>query len=114
MIGLLLMMTSVAFSQNTTRQVKNTTLVKIMKDLERCDSLQVAYDKKSVILDKLIDTNLAVFGELEKEKAKQIKIQKEVDKLNNDILKESRKGKNGFVYGIGGIIIGMVAVLSIN
>jgi hypothetical protein len=85
-----------------------------MKDLERCDSLQVAYDKKTIILDKLIDTNLAVFNELETEKAKQEKTQKQIDILNKDILKESRKGKNGFLYGIGGIIVGMIAVLSIN
>ena len=114
MTALLLMMTLASFSQSTSRPVKNTTLVKIMKELERCDSLQVAYDAQTIQVNKLIDTNKSIFGNLETETLKREKVDEEIDKLNNKILKESKKGNNGFVYGIGGIIIGMVAVLSIN
>lgn len=114
MTVLLLMMTLVSFSQSTSRLVKNTTLVKIMKQIERCDSLQVAYDSKSIELDKLVATNLSIFGKLETETLKRENTQKELNKLQKDILKESKKGNNGFLYGIGGIIVGMIAVLSIN
>jgi hypothetical protein len=85
-----------------------------MKQLERCDSLQVAYDSKSIELDKLVETNLSIFGKLETETLKRENTQKQLDKLQKNILKESKKGNNGFLYGIGGIIVGMIAVLSIN
>lgn len=114
MTVLLLMMTLTGFSQSTSRLVKNTTLVKIMKEIEYCDSLQVAYDDKTKQLDELIDTNLIVFNKLESERINRIKAQEQVDKLQKNILKESKKNKNGILYGIGGIILGIITVLSLN
>ena len=58
------MMSVKSFCQDTT-EVKNTTLDKIIKDLNKCDSLRVAYERKSLVLDSLVYNNVSIFNKLE-------------------------------------------------
>lgn len=113
----------ISYSQNTertkvnnipTRIVKVSTLKAMGKDLEKCDSLKVAYESKSVQLDNLITANLSMFKELENERNKRLQREKELARTNELIIKQSKKQNNNLIFGIGGISLGIILGVLIN
>jgi len=108
------MMTWISFSQNTTKQVKVSTLEKIYKESLKCDSLKVAYTAKSIALNNIISSNLSIFKELESERLKRSEIEKQYLEANKKLLKESKKKNNNILYGTIGISAGLIIGILLN
>jgi len=58
------MMSANVFCQDTI-EVKATTIDSIIKDLQKCDSLKVAYKKQTIILTNLVKTNLDIYNKIQ-------------------------------------------------
>lgn len=114
MTALLLMLSFHSFSQNTI-EVKKTTLISIKKDLDKCDSLKVAYTFKSALLDSLVATNFRLFDKLEYEQEKTIVLSEDLKKTNDDLLKATKNpfgNINAFLTGgVAGILVTLLLVL---
>ena len=108
-----LMMSLTAFSQNT-KEVKISTLKNIYKEIRKCDTLRVAYDKKSQNLNHLINTNLTIFTALDAERNKRLAYEKQLKKANDLIIKQSKKRNNTFLFGVSGVVVGLVVGVLIN
>lgn len=109
--ALLLILSLPIFSQNTI-SVKRSTLVAIKKDLDKCDSLKVAYTFKSALLDSLVETNINLFTKLENERKKAFELTFEIDKVNRDLIKANKNpfgNLNAFLAGgIAGILAAVI------
>ena len=103
---LLLIMSVKSFCQDTT-EVKNTTLDKIIKDLNKCDSLRVAYERKSLVLDSLVYNNVSIFNKLELSNEREKELQKNIDILKKRQL-EIKPKKSPVLWIAGGLIFGIV------
>jgi len=111
---LLAMMTLPFFSQNTTKtiSVKKTTLKKIIKDKEKCDSMRVAYyDQKETISD-LIQDNFSMHTDLKQSRAKRENAELQLAEINKDYAKQSKKAKRSkfaiLTAGVLGAIVGII------
>ena len=93
-----------SYSQSTIK-VKRTTLVKIYKDLQICDSLKLAYNEQTKQLDSLITFNLHNTQEIQKERLERAKAFKQIEVLNKQIKKRK---KNTLRYIGGGIVAGFL------
>lgn len=115
MIAILLMCSWTVYSQNIrTKVVPIPTLVAIYKDLQKCDSLQVAYNSKTIELNSLINTNLAIFKELEVERTKRLLYESELDKANKTLLKATKNSNNTLLWVGGGTLTGIIIGVLIN
>ncbi|CAA0149627.1 hypothetical protein TMP227_10110 [Tenacibaculum maritimum] len=114
---LLLMMTSVVLSQSIKKDsvtVGKKTFRYIMKESRKCDSVKIAFNKKSILLQSLIKNNLQMFNDLELERIKREQLQIQLQKTNKSLLKLSKKRNNGSLYGIGGVVIGIITYSLVN
>ena len=98
-----LLIGEIGFSQDTTT-IKNSTLDKIIKDLDKCDSLRVAYDQKSIIIDSLTVHNINLFTDLKEQNNERIILQEQL----NEKFKPQKNTKPILIYGVAGIIIGVL------
>ena len=89
-------------------EIKRSTVVKIYKEISKCDSLKVAYANKSIEIDKLITTNLSIFSKLETERTKRLIAENQIQELNTRIKKESAKNNNTMLVGVSGITVGLI------
>lgn len=105
------MMSWTSFSQDTprTKAVKISVLKAIKKDLDKCDSLKVAYDSKTLLFDNMVKRNLSLFDEIQKQQSKRELLQKQLDQS----VKALRKKKNNWLLPtaigiVGGIVTGVI------
>lgn len=87
------------------------TLVSIIKESQKCDSLRVAYELKSKTLTQLIADNETNISRYETEHAKRLELQTQIDQKNKELNSWFKKpGKNWLVPALvglaGGIILG--------
>lgn len=111
------MMTSVVLSQSIKKDsvtVGKQTFKSIMKEIRKCDSVKIAFNKKSILLQSLIKNNLQMFNDLELERIKREQLQIQLQKTNKSLLKLSKKKNNGWLYGIGGVAIGIITYSLVN
>lgn len=102
-----MMMPLMSSSQNI--QIKKTALISMMKESRKCDSLRVAYNQKTTLLNNFIDTNLTMFNEIEKQRERQAEIQKKVDEINAKNRKLAKRNKNMIPYVLSGTAVGIIA-----
>ena len=76
-----------------------------MKESRKCDSLKVAYQKKSIMLDSLLQNNLTLFSKLQENQKLQKELQSELTKVNRQIKKKNR---SSLVYILGGTTAGII------
>ena len=104
------MMSLTSLSQDI--PIKKSALISMLKESKVCDSLRVAYNKKTIVLNGLIDTNLIMFDQIEKQRKEQKTMQKEIDKVNLQNQKLAKKKKNTKTYilssAAGGLIVGVL------
>ena len=105
------MMISVSVYCQDSIQIKTKTFDNIIKEIDKCDSLKVAYKNKSNQLDTLINTNLSIFKELDVERARRLDYEKRLEEANNKIIKTSKKQDKSLLYGAGGVALGVLAVV---
>lgn len=94
------------FSQSL--EIKRSTVVKLYKEISKCDSLKIAYTTKSIEIDNLITTNLSIFNQLETERTKRITAEDQLQELNTRIKKEAAKNNNTMLFGVSGITVGLI------
>ncbi len=100
-----------SFSQNIKKDsvtIAKNTLKSIVKESRKCDSVKVAFTQKSLLLEDLIKNNVTMFNELEQERIKRNKLQSQLQKTNEDLLKLTKRRKNGWIYGSGGVVVGVI------
>lgn len=68
-----------------------------------------SFNQKSILLQNLIKNNLLIFSDLEKEKIKREQLQLQLQKTNKDLLKLSKRRRNGWLYGTGGVVVTLLA-----
>ena len=84
MIAIILFLNLTVYCQVTTKEVKISTLIKMGKDLEKCEKvIKPELLIKSVKLDSLVVENLDIFNEL--------KVLRADNQNNNDRLEELNK-----------------------
>lgn len=99
-----------SFCQDTTtKEVKVSTLKKIKRDLDKCDSLRVAYNLQLNSFNDLINSNLEYFKKLQEEELKRKQLQEQLD----DSVKALRRKKNNWLLPtslgiVGGVVLGVV------
>ena len=100
------MLSWTSFCQDTiTRPVKISTLKKIKKDLDKCDSLRVAYDNQVSAFNILIKSNTEFLQQIQEDQKKRDILQKQLD----DSVKALRKKKNNWLLPTGiGLGVGIV------
>lgn len=108
--ALLLILSCASFSQNTI-SVKRSTLISIKKDLDKCDSLKVAYQFKSALLDSLVETNFKLFDKLELERTKTVTLSADIKQVNEDLLKATKNPFGNINAFLTGGLCGAVVVL---
>jgi len=106
-------MSLTAFSQST-KIVKTSTLKNIYKEIRKCDTLRVAYTSKSTQLNTLINTNLSIFQKLDVERNKRLAYEKQLKKSNDLIIKQAKKRDNTLLFGVSGVVVGLVVGVLIN
>ena len=107
-IVLLLINSYTSYSQSTIK-VKRTTLVKIYKDLQICDSLNLAYNEQTKQLDTLIAFNLHNTQEIQKERLERTEALKKVAELNKQLKKRKKNTLPYILSGVGvGFIVGIL------
>lgn len=99
-----------SFCQDT-RTVKTETLRKIKRDLDKCDSLKVAYDLKSATLDTLVLSSLKMFEDINKEREERFELQRTLDQKTKDYTGLLKKSKRRWIVPVligiaGGTILG--------
>jgi hypothetical protein len=99
-----------SYSQSTIK-VKKTTLIKIYKDLQICDSLQVAYNKQTKQLDTLISFNLHNTQEIQKERLERTIVLNKVAELNKQL---NKKKKSTLPYILSGVGVGLITGILIT
>lgn len=111
------MTTSYISSQSITKDSVTTskeTFKQIVKDLRKCDSLQVAYSLQSQSFNDLIEANNKMFRDFETERTKKNSLKLELQEKEATIKKLFQKPNNGwFVPSLVGIVIGLVLGVSL-
>lgn len=114
MITLIILCLSLtAYSQVTTKAVKISTLVKMGKDLEKCEKvLKPELALKSHKIDALVIENLETFSELKLLRIENETNQERLKELNASILKATKTKKKNWVLptliGIAGFSGGVL------
>jgi hypothetical protein len=88
------------------KPAKISTLKNIYKEIRFCDSLKVAYSKKSDQLNLLIDSNLILFSNLEDERKKRKLAEDQVHEINKKF--EKNKTSNAVKWGAAGVGVGVL------
>ncbi len=106
-------MTSVLFSQNMRKEQKifkisKPALTLIKKDLQYCDSLKIAFAFKSKELENLTQRNKVLFRQLSAENGKISQLQNQIEIQQKELLKIKSKSNNCWLYGVGGVALGVV------
>lgn len=106
------MMSWTGFCQTTSeyKKVKRTTLVNIKKKVEKCDSLAVRYEEKSLALDELIESNEKTSVLLMDERTKIKRYEEQISDLEKNL---KTKKNNKLIIGISagtavGIVVGVL------
>lgn len=100
------------FCQDIT--IKRATMVEIIKESRKCDSLKVAYFNQSKEFDNLIESNNKMFEQYEKANQEKIQLQETLNIKEKQFKKIFQSPNNGwFVPTIVGITIGIVLGVSI-
>lgn len=55
-----------------------------------------------------------MFSELEQERIKRTQLQIQLQKTNKDLLKLSKRKNNGWLYGTGGVAVGIIVTLLVS
>lgn len=111
------MMTFVSFSQSIKKDsvtIAKKTLKSIVKESRKCDSVKVAFNQKSILLQDLIKNNLLIFSDLEKEKLERERLRIQLQKTNKDLIKMTKRKNNGWLYGTGGVAVGVIITLLVS
>jgi len=111
MIAITLFLSSIVYCQVTTKKVKISTLVKMGKELEKCQKvIKPELLLKSQKLDSLVVSNLLYFNELKVLKKDNKLNEAKLNKLNKDLEKADNKKKSSYknyiIVGILGFIVG--------
>jgi len=93
-------------------EIKKTTLISIVKESRKCDSLKIAYNLKSLQLTNLINSNLMMFQELEEQRIKRIEAEKNLQK--NIKIYKKKNNKNVVIFATGGALLGILAGVLIS
>ncbi len=106
-------MNSNLFSQTTRKEQKifkisKPALVLIKKDLQYCDSLRIAYTFKSKELENLTQRNKILFRQLSAENEKISQLQNQIEVQQKELLKIKSKPNHNWLYGVGGVALGVV------
>ena len=108
------MLTSTAFSQDLISEipVKKNILENIARYVEKCDSLRVAYELKSITLDEVIESNKTLLLQLEENSKKTAIITQNLKDANEKIANMSESFNNKiFNFGLGALIGLVIGVL---
>jgi len=92
--------------------IKKSTLVSIMKESQKCDSLTVAFNNKSQLSDSLVSNNMPTFTKLEVERTARLSLQCQLNEKKEKLLKQTKKAKSGWIIptligSLTGILIGV-------
>lgn len=100
----------VIFSQSMEKiQIKKSTLVSIMKESQKCDSLRVAYNQKSIVLDSLTLQTISIYDKLENNRSERLKLENKINEINKQLQKKKRNTFTYLVSGFGaGLIVGVL------
>ncbi len=79
--------------------------------MQYCDSLRIAYTFKSKELDNLTQRNKLLFRQLSAENEKISQLQNQIERQQNEILKIKSKPNHNWLYGVGGVALGVVVGL---
>lgn len=113
-LALLPLVTLTAYCQDSTK-VANSTLVNFKRFADKCDSLQVRYQEKSVLLDSTIVNYFALLNKMEARNAKNIELAAQLEKVNDDLLKVSKNPFGNLTAfltgGVCGIVLALLLVL---
>jgi hypothetical protein len=94
--------------------IKKTTLISIMKESQKCDSLRVAFNSKSQLLDSLVSTNMLMFTKLEIERNARLSLQGQLNEKQDKLLKQTKKAKSGWIIPtLIGSLLGLIAGVSL-
>ena len=86
----------------------------IIKDSSKCDSLKLAYNAQSIAFDELINSNLQVISDFEKNQKEKTKLQETLTTKEKEFKKLFQRPNNGwFVPALVGITIGIVLGVSL-
>lgn len=105
------MMNSMSFSQNTqkTKQVPISTLKNIKKELDKCDSLRVAYDYQKKALADLVVSNLKFFNQYNAEVELRTQLQTDLDESINALKRKQNNWLMPTALGVlGGFAVGVL------
>ena len=90
----------------TTKKVKISTLKKIKKEFDKCDSLKVRYQEKKIAFDDLYLANKNSLMQLKNEKEKSDIYQQKIKEINEQLKKSNKKSLKWIGGGlIGGAVI---------
>lgn len=88
---------------NDSITINKKTFVSIIKASNYCDSLKIAFSKKSNLIDTLALSNTTMFNKLELNQKKRIGLNSEIETLNKTLRKKKDKS---LIYGISGLSLG--------
>lgn len=108
--SIVLMMSLKTFSQDTAKiTIKKSTLVSIMKESRKCDSVRVAFNQKSIVVDSLIRTNIDFVDILNELRNDRIELERQLKTINEDHKKLIKKNKRGWQLPVAiGTVLGLI------
>ena len=114
-----LTVTSLTFSQSIqgdSVHMHKNQLKAIIKQSRKCDSLKVAYNFKSQLLDSLLSSNFTMFKDLQIEQDKQKTLQVQLNQKNDELFSVQKKpfgNINSLLTGglIGALIVALIVIL---
>jgi len=104
------MPTLTLYCQNTdkSREVKETVLKAIAKDLQKCDSLKIAYEKQRQLIVELVDNNLTMFTEVAQSRKKEEQADLLIGAMNKKARKQARRQKNSKFWVVSAGVLGLI------
>lgn len=84
----------------------------MLKESRKCDSSKTAYNAKSLLLNKLIESNLQTFEDFKKEREAKEASQLKLQALNEQLLQATKRSKSNWLVPTligfaGGLILGV-------
>lgn len=105
------------FSQTITKDsvtISKQTFKEIIRDLRKCDLLNVAYIKQSIVLDSLIFDNEKMFKDYEKERKARETYQGILNEKEQEYKSLFQKPNNGWILPTTlGVLVGVFIGVSI-
>jgi len=90
--------------------------VNFHKFADKCDSMKVAYQQKSVLLDSTVTNYFKLFDDMEKERLRNVELTQKLQTVNDDILsiyKSPFRNMGSFLTGtlVGALVVLLLAVV---